>query len=726
MTRLDIETLFKGIINSYGQIFFSTKYWFAILLLLVTFFDPYAGMAGLLAVFFSNLTAIIFGFNKTSVHSGLYGFNALLVGLGLGIYFDFSFTLIFIVAISAILTLFLSVMFEGVLYKYGLPFLSIPFLLVIWILNLAVIDFTALGLNERGVYLLNEIYSIGGKDLVNIYQWWYGIVNSNILTTYFISLGAIFFQYNVFAGILISIGLLIYSRIAFSLSLIGYFSAYLFYLFIGSHISNVGYMYIGFNYILTAIAIGGFFIVPSKTSYLWTILLIPLVAILTISFHNVFQSFGISIYSLPFNIIVLLFIYVLKLRIKPNTDLKPVIVQENSPEKNLYSHLNYKNTILNWQELIPIQLPFFGEWHVSQAHNGKYTHKGEWKHAWDFVIKNNDKEFNSFGNKPDHFLCYNKAIIAPAAGVVESIVDGIDDNEIGEVNVEQNWGNTIIIKHSDFLYSKLSHLKKGSFVVEKGDYVNTGQEIARCGNTGRSPSPHLHFQLQETPFVGSRTISYPIASFYKLNDGDISLHNFDLPEKNDIVKRPLPEKILQKAFNFVPGYTLSFNVEGTNETIAWDVQINFVGETYIKCRKTKAKAFFVKTNDLFYFTGFRGEKNNYLFKFYLSAQKIHMSFFEAMNFSELIRPNDVYKGLNLFLQDFIAPFYIWLKPKYSITYSSKKLGFTSMKIDLRTRIKTRRNKQVSETQFEITERGLIRISFDDISLLKTDETTINA
>jgi hypothetical protein len=192
------------------------------------------------------------------------------------------------------------------------------------------------------------------------------------------------------------------------------------------------------------------------------------------------------------------------------------------------------------------------------------------------------------------------------------------------------------------------------------------------------------------------------------------------------VKRPIPEKILQKAFNFVPGYTLNYNIEGTDDTIVWDIQINFVGETYIECRKTKAKAFFVKTNDLFYFTGFQGKKDNYLFKFYLSAQKIHMSFFEAMTFSELIRPNDVYKGLDLFLQDFIAPFFIWLKPKYTISYSSKKLGFTSQKINLTTQIKTRKNKQVSETRFEITERGLIKISFDNISLLRTDETTINA
>ncbi len=714
INKADILVFNKGIINSYGQVFFSTKYWFSFLLLIVSFFDPLAGLAGLLSVATANSIALLFGYNRLSILSGLYGFNALLVGLGLGIYFNFSIALFFIIVISAILTLFLSIMMEGILYKYGLPFLSLPFLFVIWTLNLAVNDFTALGLSERGMYTLNMLYANGGSDLVNAYQWWGDLVNHNILTTYFISLGAIFFQYNVLAGIFIAAALLVFSRIAFSLSLIGYFSAYFFYLLIGSDISNVSYMYIGFNYILTAIAVGGFFIIPSKSSYFWTILLIPLVAILTISLNKVFAIFGISIYSLPFNIIVLLFIYVLKFRNKKQTDLNLVITQEYSPEKNLYSYNNYKNRLAPWFENIPIQLPFFGEWSISQAHNGDITHQGDWRHAWDFIIKiENGAQFKNSGNNVDDYFCYGKSVLAVADGLVEEIIDGIEDNKIGEVNLEQNWGNTIVIRHTATLFSKLSHLQAGSFKVTKGEYVKADQQLANCGNTGRSPVPHLHFQMQATPFIGSKTIEYPIASYFsKIND-KLELKLFSIPRKNERLSRPIPEKLLQTAFNFIPGKTLKWKLNNSDEIIIWDVKISALNQTYFECRKNNSKAFFTYTDQLFYFTGFTGRKDSFLFKFYLSAQKVQMSFFEEMNFSERVRPNDVYKGIRLYIQDFIAPFYLYLKPKFSIQYSSTKSGFSKHNITIDSKIEQRNNKNILHAKMIIGSEGIKEINWGD-------------
>jgi len=718
ISKANINIFSKGIINSYGQIFFSTKYWFSFLLLLVSFFDPLAGLAGLISVSVANGIAMLFGYNKTAILSGLYGFNALLVGLGLGIYFNFSPALFFIIIISAILTLFISIMLEGVLYKYALPFLSLPFLFVIWTLNLAVNDFTALGLSERGLYTLNMLYANGGEDLVSAYRWWGDLVDHNILTTYFISLGAIFFQYNVLAGIVIATGLLVFSRIAFSLSLIGYFSAYFFYMLIGSDISNVSYLYIGFNYILTAIAIGGFFIIPSKTSYFWTILLIPLVAILTISLNKVFAVFGISMYSLPFNIIVLLFIYVLKFRNLKNTDLNTVVSQEFSPEKNLYSFNNYKNRLANWFENIPVQLPFFGEWTISQAHNGDITHQGDWRHAWDFIIKSEEGEqYKDSGDNVEDYLCYNKAVLAVADGVVEEIIDGVEDNKIGEVNLDQNWGNTIVIRHTATLFSKLSHLKAGSFSVTKGEYVKSGQQLASCGNSGRSPYPHLHFQLQATPFVGSKTLEYPIASYYLGTDKGQELRNFSIPNIDEKISRPIPEKLMQTTFNLIPGKSLKWENTKTGNTIVWDVKTSALNQNYIECRETQAKAFFTSNNELFYFTSFVGKRSTILYQFYLATQKIHMSFFENMKFKETIRPNDVYKGLSLFIQDFVAPFYLWLKPQYTVQYSSSKVGFTKHNIILKTRVVKAKEDVFLRSEITIGDKGFEKIIINDTQLI---------
>ena len=130
---------------------------------------------------------------------------------------------------------------------------------------------------------------------------------------------------------------------------------------------------------------GGFFIIPSKRSYLWVVILIPIVAMITISLSKVFAVFSLPIYSLPFNMVVLLFLYALKFRLKPSLSLSEVLIQHNSPEKNLYA---FHNDVLRFRQhgKVAISLPFLGSWSVSQAHEGEHTHKDEFRHAWDFVI----------------------------------------------------------------------------------------------------------------------------------------------------------------------------------------------------------------------------------------------------------------------------------------------------------------------------------------------------
>ncbi len=262
---------------------------------------------GLISVITTNLVGFLLGFDKRTLSRGLFGFNSLLVGLALGVYFEPGLLLVIIVILGAILTLLISVSMQGVIGKYTLPFLSIPFLLSVWIMTLATREFTALGVSERGIYTFNDLYMIGGHTLVGLYDWWNSLGIAQSLRIYLISLGAILFQYNILSGIILAIGLFYCSRISFTLSLLGFYTAYIFYEIIGANISELSYSYIGFNYILTSIALGGFFIVPSRRSFLWVVVLIPMVALVTISLTKIFTILGLPIYSLPFNIVVLLF-----------------------------------------------------------------------------------------------------------------------------------------------------------------------------------------------------------------------------------------------------------------------------------------------------------------------------------------------------------------------------------------------------------------------------------
>ena len=353
--------------------------------MVVSFFDFWAGLSGLIAIIVSNAMAYLIGFNRMNIKKGYYGFNSLLVGLALGVYYQPGSEFFIVLAFSSMLTLFLTLMVEGVVGKYGLPFLSLSFLLATWLVSLATRQFTALHVSERGIFMTNEMFALGGHRLVESYNWLTDLRIYGSVRLYFTSLGAIFFQYHLFAGILVAIGLLIYSRIAFILSLIGFFSAYAYYIFIGADIQELTSSFIGFNFILTSIAIGGFFIIPSRWSFLWVILLTPLISIILTSTNVIFSIFQLSVYSLPFNIVVLIFLYSLKFRERFYDKPHLVVYQQFSPEKNLYSHVNYK-TRFGKSLFFPFVLPFWGEWKVTQGHNGKFTHQGDWRHAWDFEV----------------------------------------------------------------------------------------------------------------------------------------------------------------------------------------------------------------------------------------------------------------------------------------------------------------------------------------------------
>lgn len=55
------------------------------------------------------------------------------------------------------------------------------------------------------------------------------------------------------------------------------------------------------------------------------------------------------------------------------------------------------------------------------------------------------------------------------------------------------YGNYVVIKHNDGLYTGYAHLSQLS--ISQGETVNQGQKIGNMGTTGPSTGPHLHFQI---------------------------------------------------------------------------------------------------------------------------------------------------------------------------------------------------------------------------------------
>ena len=571
--------------------------------------------------------------------------------------------------LAVLFSLIISVILSGWLGKYGLPFLSIPFVISFWLILLPSGQFANLGLTQRNVFWMNEMYAIGGKPLLDFFQTIDNLPLSQMLIVYLRSLSSILFQDNLITGILIASGLLISSRITFLLTLTGFISAYLFAHLIGSDMASFSFYNIGANYVLVAIAVGGFFTIPSVYSFLWVILLVPLTSLLILFMSKLGADIQLPFFSLPFSIVVISFVYFLTLRVKP-AKLILTYFQHFSPEINLYSY-NSSIDRITGNQFFPLHLPFWGEWAVSQGYEGKYTHKGEWSSAVDFVLL--DEKKNSFSGSTsscEDFYCYNKPVVAPADGVIVEKIDNIDDNEPGKVNSNQNWGNTIIIKHLNNLFSQMSHLRPGTIRVNIGDFVRQGDIIAFCGNSGRSPEPHLHFQVQVTPLPGAKTISYPFSYFLLKTDNGQQLRSFEIPSEGDLISNVSTDIHIKAAFDFQPGSILKFrytNKKTTGKIISWEVFTDTYNNKYLYCSETQSTAFFVNDGTMFYFTSFYGDQKSLLYYFYLTSYKVLLGFYENIELSDLFPLHIIRKNrISLWIHDFIAPFYQFINVHYSI------------------------------------------------------------
>jgi len=646
------------------MLFFSNNKFFASVVLLTTFFNPYTGLAGFIASLVAVLVAYFIGFSRDQVKSGLYTYSAVLVGLGMGTFYEFSAGFWILLALAAVLSVLLSAAFIAKLGKSNLPALSLAFIFTLWVVILSSREFAVIGLTQRNIYWLNEMYATGGTDLIRLVQWFENLSLPDVVTGYLRSLSAILFQSNIAAGIVLTIALLFFSRIALTLMIAGYAIAIVFIQLMDGYAGSVNYYNLGTNFMLVSVALGGFYIIPSVRSFFWSLITVPISYILVIALWKITYTWGLPVFSLPFCITVILFLYVLQLR---RTGGKMVLtpIQYYSPEENLYRYTNNKERVLNSFYYYHLSLPFMGEWTVSQGYNGSITHKGDWGKALDFVIADKEKKtYQGSGSLPEQFYCYNKPVLSPANGIVEEIIDYVDDNPVGGNNVLQNWGNTIVIKHAEGLYSKLSHLKKGTFKVAKGAYVKKGDIVAACGNSGRSPEPHLHFQVQATPYFDSKTTAYPLAYFLQHEGSNTALKTYTVPQESDTISNIVPNMQLQQAFEFPPGFILKVTAQGYKEE-EWEVMVSAFNETYFYCRQQHAYAYFINNGTMFYFTNYFGNHRSLLYHFYKAAYKVMLSTDKKITITDTYPQNIFGRHPLKWIQDLLAPFYLFMKMKYT-------------------------------------------------------------
>ena len=325
------------------------------------------------------------------------------------------------------------------------------------------------------------------------------------LDSYFRSMGMLLFLPRPEVGILVALAILLWSRLMFLAGLLGWITG----VGLGLLMQSVGLQYLwllaAHNYFLAPALLSATFFMPLSTRIYMAIIVAAGAAAFAAYFQFLVPGSAYAFLPIPAALAISIGIGALSLnpRFQRSTELNL------SPELALWTRINQTERF-GWQEPL-FAVPVQGAVTVAQGFNGQYSHSGLWRHALDFQRPATVP--NEIGN-----TIWGAPVYAPVAGFIDGIRNDVPDNPLGVLNYAENWGNYVIIRLDNGGWAMLAHFRQGSIAVTTGR-VEIGTYIGEVGNSGRSPTPHLHLQAQISREPGSPTMPFRLANYMTVSEG---------------------------------------------------------------------------------------------------------------------------------------------------------------------------------------------------------------
>ncbi|MGE3989726.1 urea transporter [Pseudorhodoplanes sp.] len=211
-------------------------------------------IAAILAVIVATLTAQWLRVDPDELESGLYGYNATLVGLTLATFLAPGALLWFYVVFGAIVSVIATLATFNVLKPWGLPALTSPFVLVAWLMLLATYGFAGLSGESLPSGAVVGAYQAYHNDPLDIFGFIQG---------FFKSISQVFLKADGIAAVLLVAGLLVSSPAAAAFAVGGAILAVATAHLLGAESQLITGGLLGFSPVLTAITLGTVFYKPS-------------------------------------------------------------------------------------------------------------------------------------------------------------------------------------------------------------------------------------------------------------------------------------------------------------------------------------------------------------------------------------------------------------------------------------------------------------------------------
>lgn len=456
-------------------------------LALMTFIEPHIGFVGLIGAVCAWYAGEIAG--ADAGERPVCVFNGLLSGLFVAHVWVSGTSVIALALLGGVFSGWLTVVLGRLAWSLvRLPVLSLPFALVAMLTTAAGGSLSTLSLNAY----------TAPPDM-------FGTQADKFLSAF----GNLYFMPNPFVGLFVLTITVVFSRYYLVIALLGYSAALYWLNMLGAAPEHLAATAWDSNAILAALLVGGLFATPTLTTAALAALTAVIAAWLALALGRILDVAHLVPFSAPFVLAAWIVLYaaVRNTRMASSFNLLLPDFPERSYERAQISRARTGNP-----GSIPLALPFVGAWTVSQGVSGPHTHRGPWRHALDFIILKDHKSFANTGNRLEDFYCYNQPVLSPAYGQVWRITNDVPDNMPGTVNVAANWGNFVLIRLYDGKFALVAHLKPWTIAALPGTWIKPGDFIGYCGNSGRSPQPHIHLHLQASDESAAPTLPFHLAS----------------------------------------------------------------------------------------------------------------------------------------------------------------------------------------------------------------------
>jgi urea transporter len=641
-------SLLRGAPRSYALLFFSANERLGWWLLAISMLAPDLGLAGLAGVCAAGALAWWLGYDRASIRNGYLLFNPLLVCLTLAYlhrcYHFHTETYLALWCASVIGAFFLAVaMQQWVGTHFGMSAQSLPAVASAYVLYF-------LGFALFGPPGLPASAGIAWLDEPSLPPFWEAM---------FQAFGAMLFQPHVLPGILVFAGLGIASPISTLVASLAFTVGAATMWGLGFPLGPEGVTWCGFNFLLAGIALGSAYFITSGASLLLAASGAFLCSLVSLALATALRYFSLPASALPYNLVVLALVYALRSR-RAAGALHP------SPSPGALPESAARQVLLDARRFPHLKtpalfLPFDGDRVVTQAFDGALTHRGAWRFALDFEAEKSGKKHDGSGAALTDFYVFDTPVLSPCAGVVANVVNHVPDNAPGGNNPDENWGNHVVISGDAGYCVLLAHLKQNSVAVFAGQRVVRGTLLGRCGNSGRSPVPHLHVQIQDSVFPGAATRPFCLKHYVELRDGrDPEYHTSGVPASGARVQPATPSASLgETLYGWLPGeyrYRItSENGVSREETLLLD--FDDAGRYRLRSRRTHARLAAFFDEGVFYTNEFEGDDRSLLAFIAAGLARVPCIADSDVMWRDHASAAPFFQGPERWLRDFIEPFF---------------------------------------------------------------------